>query len=386
MRFDLQKFFIIISMAMFLFVNTGGATGIEILIPHIEGLVIYWHVVFFILVFAILLIKNNAKIRIDNVSKCLLLKCGIDLISYILNMNTVAEGYFGYFACSITAFLSYIVFSQMDCDPKEYYKIFLIWGVMISLQVFWTFSLSGLNYLDLYYKGSMNIPYGASNVIASALTPLIVLPFFMNMKKIPTIFFSVIIIGGVIMTKSRGGMMLSVVAIIVAVLFTGLIKEHKALKRILVVILVIVILMIIVDNPDVETLLMGYSSSGSGLDALTSGRLGIFLSDFLAFFDKPLFGHGLGLGGTNVSGTHNILIDLLYKCGIFGFVAYVAALIGIWRKKRDSYFTFFVLIMFINSMFEVCYFSYKCDTIFWCAAGLMVSEKANREEIQMQKI
>lgn len=165
---------------------------------------------------------------------------------------------------------------------------------------------------------------------------------------------------------------------VVAVSFTDLIKRNKYVKRLFILIAIASLLGAVFSNDNVYTFLHGYMGNRTGVNAFSSGRVNIFYKDFVHSFDKPLWGHGLGVNGASPSGTHNLLIDLFYKCGLVGFIEYCAALYYTWKKRKNRYFAFFALIMFVNSMFEVCYFSYKCDTLFWTAAGLATARMDTR--------
>lgn len=372
----IQTIYIIISFFIFLFVNVSESVGIEILVPHFESLAIYWHISLLTIIFLMILIVKKGYIYIDLVGKLLLLKCGTDLISYLINIDTISDGYFGYYACSVTAFFSYVIMTQTPCYVKKYYKYFLGFGVLLAIQTMHTCYLMGIAYSDVWYKTYMNIPYGATNIIASGIVPLIVLPFFMNIKKGLKVVLVVVLVSGVVLTKSRGGMLLTLCAIAYAALFTDLFRKNRRIKKLLFIAIVVIVLMLILFNNSFEMFFIGYFDSGFDLNSLSSGRVNIFINDLIQFTKQPIFGHGLGYGGTNISGSHNLLIDLLYKCGIVGFVLYCSALIYIQKRKNTSFFSYFIFIMFLNSLFEVCYFSYKCDTIFWCAAGLAMSQSS----------
>lgn len=375
----IQKCYLIISMLMFLFVNTEEAVGIEILVPHINGLVIYWHVALTIICIILITIVQTGVWKIDIIGKLLFLKCIFDLITFVLNFNSVPNGYFGYYACSLTAFTSYIILQQEEYDVTLYYKYFLVFGIILTFQTIWTSQLADIDFLDIFYKSHLNIPYGATNIIASALVPLLILPFFMDLKKIVKIILCIIIEIGIIFTKSRGGVLLSILTILSAVCFTDLIKRNRHLKKIIISIIFVIIIIILLGNDNIDVFLSGYMNGKIDTNSFTSGRLDIFLQDFVHFFDKPLFGHGLGSKGTNIVGSHNILIDLLYKCGLIGFITYGLAIIKLFIGKIDKYFGFAIIIIFINSLFEVCYFSYKCDTLFWCMASLtMIKNTQNK--------
>ena len=371
----IQKIYLFFSLLMFLLINVDEAVGLQIMIPHINGLVMYWHVMLVLVAFLLMTNVKKGEWSIDLVGKLLLLKCATDMISYFLNIDTISDGYWGYYACSIVTAFSYCIFIQEPCSIKSYYKYYLFFGIVLAAQTLLTFSMIKVDYLDVYYKSSVNIPYGASNIIASGIVPLIILPFFMDMKKAIKILISVFLITGVVLTKSRGGLLLTFCTVAYAVLFMNVFRKDKRIKQILFVnfIIIIFILIFLLFNDTLTLFFSGYSGDNLNLDSLSSGRIGILLSDLKQFIQKPIFGHGLGLGGTNISGSHNLLVDLLYKCGVSGFLIYCVALVYIYKKKNNSYFMYFIVIMFLNSLFEVCYFSYKCDTVFWCAAGLAMN-------------
>lgn len=91
-----------------------------------------------------------------------------------------------------------------------------------------------------------------------------------------------------------------------------------------------------------EKFLAGYAGT-QNINDLTSGRIKIFFNDFKEALQRPLFGHGLGIGYTNQVGSHNLFIDLLYKCGVIGFSIYIIALILLTKIERRIEYNPFIL-------------------------------------------
>lgn len=202
---NLRTLYLILSLLLFSFVSTEEGTGLPIQVPFYKGLVVYYHMALMAFLVVIFLIMKRGVFKIDVVGALLFVKCITDLVSYAINLNSVPDGYLGYYACSVTALVSYVLCIQSSGNVKKYYKYFIGFGIVIAIQTIWTTFMAGVNFLDIMYKGSMNIPYGASNVIASALVPLIVLPFFMDMKRSIKFILSGLMFLGVVLTKSRGG-------------------------------------------------------------------------------------------------------------------------------------------------------------------------------------
>ena len=383
--------YIVFSILMFSFVNTLDATALHVIyVPYISGLVIYWHVFLTVGVIAVYLLfgfLSNKSIKIDSIAILLLFKCCVDLISYILNAEAQTDSYFGFFACSVTAFTAYLICLQLHNGYDFVKYCFVLLGSIVSLQTIATMLISNVSYLELSYKSIMNIPWGASNIIASLLVPCFFLTFFIRYSW--KYIYAILITVAIIFTKSRGGVLLFVCSLVCYLFYLNYKSKNRTIKNMIMLICVGVVAIIALSNERVIMFFEGYTL-GDGNTDFTSGRLKIFKEDFLASFHKPIFGHGLGVNNANATGSHNLFIDLLYKSGILGFVLYVGALLILFRqavkqRKINSFCFIFVIIMLLNSMFEVCYFSYKCDTIFWIMAGTLSASVYNTQDIKEKK-
>lgn len=58
----------------------------------------------------------------------------------------------------------------------------------------------------------------------------------------------------------------------------------------------------------------------------------------------------------------------------------IVMLMTLIKQKKFNSFCFIIEIMLLNSMFEVYYFSYKCDTVFWIMAGILSANVYNTKD------
>lgn len=378
------KLYIFISFLLFAFMNTQDATSFgEILVPHISKLVIYYHV--FLTVIIIFWIVMHSLIydrilRIDGVLIILGIRCILDLFSHILNIEMATGSFWGFYANTVISFACYFIGLQIEDCQNQIKYLYALFILIIIIQTFWTAILIPVDYFDLTYKSYMNIPYGGSNIIASLLVPGFFLTFSLKTKW--KYIFCFLLICAVIATKSRGGVLLLILTSSVYFICIKKYNRNAIIKRILFILLIIIILLMLFFTEVGEKFLAGYAGT-QNINDLTSGRIKIFFNDFKEALQRPLFGHGLGIGYTNQVGSHNLFIDLLYKCGVIGFSIYIIALILLTKNRTknriQSFYSLFLIVMLINSMFEVCYFSYKCDAIFWLTAGIFSSFRYRKD-------
>ncbi len=75
-------------------------------------------------------------------------------------------------------------------------------------------------------------------------------------------------------------------------------------------------------------------------DSNISSRLTLYVRAFTGFLERPFLGHGLGAFSMDVFGvdsrifSHNMLLDILYECGLFGMALFMVVLfrIGIYAR------------------------------------------------------
>ena len=320
------------------------------------------------------------------------MKCFLDVLPVFMGLSDVSD-YFAHWACTLTSLISYflIVKSNLNQTQIDRLKIaILVFGIILSLQVVYTFLLIDEPYYSLYYKGEMLIPYGATNVIASAIVPIICICYYSNINyRFKWTIISVMVLA-IILTKSRGGMMLALATILLLLY----IKEGKSnkivIQRFLLIVLALWGIATLLNNEMVRLILRGFASDNDNLDAnsLSSGRIGVWMTLFSEMKHMNILtGIGMKSLAGNESGAHNLIIDLIYKCGIIGTINYSILLYYILKRGLREYKAYnrelflAVCIMLFNMMYEVNYFSYSCDCFFWIIAGLMMKEYYMRRSI-----
>lgn len=378
-------FYFVITLFLFAFVNFNGSTAFEdMVVPYLEGHVIVIHFCFAVLIFITsFIVSINKKIRIDEILIGLIIKCVLDAIPYI---NNPPLDYFWYYAVTISSTITYFIFININLTSNLQAflkKIIIIFGVVVCLQVIYTFFNIEYNYLDLNYKSAMVVPYGGTNIIASILIPILSLCFFLNIKKWFKLILLTLLVVGIVLTKSRGGMFLTF--LLMLLLFYRFLdkRKNKVIKRFLLIFLFMLIIFILLNDIETIKLFSGYATNNNNitLNSLSSNRIEGWIEIIKeAYNNNILFGVGMkSLSGVG-SGAHNILLDLLYKCGIIGTINYLFVFLNIEKKgrqifkKRNCIYYIMVMIIYVNSLFEVCYFSYKCDVMLWIFIGLMMNE------------
>lgn len=270
-------------------------------------------------------------------------------------------------------------------------SIIVVFGIIICYQVIQTFNTIPVEYFDLSYKRYIRVPIAASNVIASYLTPIFFL-FVFNYypKKYIKIAISILFISSIILTKSRGGI---VVLLLTYITYLVFIKYKFKLKYIIPALSLLSIGIYYISNiPEVQLFLLGFSADNNVIDAnsLSSGRLDIFGEEFSRFLQHPLFGNGMIFNSnTSISGSHNLFIELLVQSGLIGTLLYICPIIIVLKRfyrrlhVKDSLgWLLFLIATLYHGMIEVNFFNYSTDILFWSICGLTMGQnqsKSNNE-------
>lgn len=370
-----------VSLCMFAFINMPNATALrKISVPYIKAWVVDYHTVFtyiFVAVFIVAVLVEYRTVQINAVTLLLAVKCLLDMITLFIEDKLMTH--FSVFASSLGMLTSYLIASQVSKGHRFFAWIFILFASVLSLQSLWGMFVSPEPYFSVHYKNHLVIPYGATNIIATALIPT----FFLYKKienKVLKIGYITLVTLGIIATKSRGGMVLFAICLLIKLVLYC--KKNNSWKWLYIALgSLAIVFFVLLCFHEFRYFLIGFSGGELTFDALTSGRVTLMIDNLLAAFEKPILGHGLGTYHSanhfNIpQDAHNLFVALLYRCGIVGLTVYIAALALVFRqakeeKKFTSVWFLFLLIMLANSMFEVCYQSYKCDVIFWFVAGLL---------------
>ena len=377
-------FYLLITLGLFAFVNQNNAAGaFGISVPHIEGKVVIIHFFFtLIFLFAFLLFKIilNSSIHIDYVTAGLIIKCILDIIPLLIkSSNSYFDNYLGHYAISLSSLVCYFFTSNIiKYNEKNLILLFMLFGITLSLQVIYTFFVVPYSYLNPLYKSTILIPYGGTNIITSILVPifcLVLLSNFVPFKKITI----VLLLFACVLTKSRGGMLLLIMCIS-CIIFLKLNGRYKQISRFLFCTTLLFFLLAFFSIDIVKAVSLGAATNEFNLNSLSSGRIKIWIDNLRYFATGEHFLVGIGML-SSVSGlkeSHNLIIDLFVKCGVLGAINYFIMIYsllkrGLSSKKFLSNPWFIMLcVILVNSMFEVCYFQYTTDVLFWLLAGLMI--------------
>ena len=204
--------YIAVTLFMLAFVNYDGATAfLPMTVPFINAHVVKIHFGFVLIMLALLILTGLmvGQLKMDTVGLCLLIKTIIDAIPFFRD-GTEFWDYFWHWSCTGVALISYLLvinsgLKEQDTDKVK--KIFILFGIVLTIQVVYTAIFGGYSFLDLKYKTAMVIPYGGSNIIASAILPIIFLVFYRVKKPILKWILICCMGTAVILTKSRGGML-----------------------------------------------------------------------------------------------------------------------------------------------------------------------------------
>lgn len=389
MRINLKNILVIayflITLFLFAFVNFNGATAFEnMLVPYIDGHVIVIHYFISVLILlAFIFLSLRCKIKIDVIIVCLLIKCLLDAVPFF---NNPPIEYFWFYAITLSSAITYFLFININMTKKikSFFKTTLIFfGVIICLQVIYTYFSMEYNFFDIKYKSAMVIPYGGTNIIASILIPILAMIFYSSMKKYHKGLFALLFFVAIFLTKSRGGIILTFLLLLLLLYISLGHKKNKIIKRFLLLLMFVLFAFALLQNSNVETLLSGYTINKDNItmNSLSSNRIEGWIEILKEVLNNNLF-FGVGmksLSGVG-SGAHNIIIDIIYKCGVLGTLNYFTMFFILEKrgrylfKKRHCIYYMMVMIIYTNALFEVCYFSYACDVMLWIFIGLMMNE------------
>lgn len=381
-------FYIIISFFMFAFINFNESTDFaNYVVPYIEGKVIIIHFCFSLIIFLVFVLLQNNKIKVDNITILLFLKILFDVISFFINYGSILE-YISYLSISVVTFMIYFMLINIKIDEKGISYItnaIVLFGICICLQVIYTYFNIPVNYFDINYKSYMNIPIGGTNVIASFLNPILALIILKKKKKVIQVSLVLFFLISIILTKSRGGMLLALVIIFYLFFFYKK-KNNKYISFAFGTLCIIGFLYIFFTNEDILNIFSGYANGDININNLSTGRMNLWRETLIGFKSQYwLFGESMRVSvGDYFKGSHNILIDSIVRCGIIGGSIYSLSIfnaIKICSKKKfvNEYFFLFIIIL-INAMFEVCYFYYIPDFMFWLYVALAVQKRKNHYE------
>ena len=236
---------------------------------------------------------------------------------------------------------------------------------------------------DTYvYKNQLMLPFGGSNAIAAILIPCYAFIFCAEKKWAWCIADTVILLLAVGLTKSRGGLIVAVLAICLALFF----RLGISLKWIPIflgggVAAAALLLTVLMITPFGRYIFLNSSSTVDARFALWERHLRFFL-------EQPIFGYGFSEETVTLN-PHNFFVHILSRSGVVGLllfsvlVAFVfCKLVGALHDRYVKAGIAFLVTMACHSLVEVVLFSYHYDMIFWFILGgtVMRAERIKKEK------
>ena len=355
-----------LSLIIFSFFADDNSYLVEnIIIPYIHQSFLGIHFTLSVVIIIMLFLIRTNKIIIDCILIFLISRIVCTLIP-ILYIDVLNEP-IGRLSVPIIALIAYYIGRQYTGQINEIVKINIMFMIILSIQTIYTVVNMTVPY-DYLYAQYIKIPLASSNLIAAYINPCIFLTLASyHGNLIIKFLFLIISFITIILTTSTGAILIFSFMILIIYIFLN----QNINKRIKIVSGIILIL----------SLTVFLWNSDSSLNTLTHGRSDLIFNDLEGFYNNVLFGNGMNYENRG-SGTHNILIDLLYQNGIVGFVLYIIPLTVIFSRIYSNKSiipellgcTLFLTAAFFESLIETSYFNYSNDMIFWFMAGITIAQ------------
>lgn len=290
----------------------------------------------------------------------------------------------------VTAYNSYTI-----TRAENFFKCSYIFSLIISVEVILQAVLGilpSVAYSDIYYKACLHIPIGSSNYLSTFILPCLVASIIScNHKDFTWIICSLIQVSGIILTKSRAGMLL-----LMGILFLLFIKNFRHLKKWMVVALFAFLPLLFyflgTHLSEIVKVFQGYSSvvsTGGRLNKVLSGRMDSIGDVLNSIMKYPIFGYGPNYV---FSRPHNIAIDLLYQSGMVGMIVFFYYIYILLKgqekikckKATIQYAMAVIVVIIVNAFTEVSILnSLLSDLMFFPTVAILANSKkascANKE-------
>lgn len=360
----------------------------EIRVFYISGTKWLIHLIFlamFILV-SIIFVK---RIVIDSVEILLITKFAVDIISTCI-INEPES--FAFIVWADIGALSYLICRNSRLNLDVVLDLYEVFAIVLSIQTILTGRIlqqNGILFESVIFKSLLRIPYAGSNLIAdfisSALLCLLARYDSKRIKKSVFIVKLAVYIIAILFIRSRG----SIVALLFVLDWTFLkrIKRINSGRRRIILYMFLALVNVIaivyaLNSTIVESYFSRYLDTSSDI---TSGRIQIWQFAWNEFLSHPILGRGILFTSDSFrqyTGAHNIWLDTLMGSGMIGFILHISCisiLIKTIRKNKvifnKTVFACSVVLgfLYIDSMFEVSYYNYINDVIFWSLCGCLIS-------------
>lgn len=304
---------------------------------------------------------------------------GIIQIAYrtILDIDVIRMGNYLLWVVEAILYWGILNSKSLFYDKNNYLLLFKIFNIIISIETIIQSVIGVLpqvKYTNLWYKGCIRIPIGASNTLSAFILPVVAMILLSKNKK--TLVDKCCIILGIIaifLTKSRTGMVMSLTIIMICIY--KFITSKSISKRMIGVFfsvcgMLVCSYVVFKHGNDILTVFSGYSSvvnSNSFFDKITSNRTAGFKWYFEQIINHLIIGNGPNY---IESRAHMIFIDILYQNGIIGLMILLTILNKVLKCSKNTgqlrEEKILIIMILINSLFEISIFtSFVLDIMFF---------------------
>jgi O-antigen ligase len=248
-----------------------------------------------------------------------------------------------YFAGFISLSFTYF-FLKNKVQVKSIFMGLIIWGLLLSLiEIKILFDLGGLSggIIGLFFKKNLlATSWGKSNYLATFFVMIIPISIgyllYTTSKKLKFFILLALLFmsSAMILTLSRGGFLVLIVALLV--LFVRIIRK-KTFIPILTAFLVIITVALL--NPLTYVIIDRFATLASSASVFT--RINFYEDAWIIFLNNPIVGVGLGNIGlysqfiVPVASAHNIVLGMLSEVGIIGAILFLSILGRVvWESAR----------------------------------------------------
>ena len=337
-------------------------------IGTISAMIESWVVTLSLLLLSIgvffLRLTHSKRVVVTPVASAWIVVTLVCLLSTLYGPRT--NGIFFYGICAVL-----LIFSSL-IDPASLYKnmrVLKLAGIFFALGCYWQYNFPEQYYSLLFPKfgpsnyesitrqftynkmctGLTNQTVVSAQFIIMGIMAIIYCDWSQRNRKGEHHWLSMIelaiLFGGLLLTGKRSPLVNIIGAYFITDLST--VKRNKRFSRIIVlgatvclVALAAVYIAPLFSDTDTESRnslvrLLEASSQVEEGDDLSNGRLFLAAIAISYFLDSPIMGIGWGRFAVlnDITGVHNIYLQLLCECGVVGFIVVVGALLFILRKS-----------------------------------------------------
>lgn len=364
-------YWFIICILIFSFViNSNYIMRDKIDIPHISSdIPPFYMVVTISVLFLFICITVKKNVSMDYVCLLLLFRLGLHMFSLVY--ETPGNEAITQFVISGMCFVTYYIGLNYMNDQVYCQRMFLATFFLICTQVVLEMLLSTNSFFgDTYfYKNDLVIPIGASNAIASKLVPIYAFLMCNSNNKKMKIVLSSLLFFTVGLTKSRGGIIISLIAFGIVTIWKGNHKLKDSIKIMFTLLIVGVTFYIFTENSIIGKYVFSESNS------TIIGRKELWKNGIEIYHKHIFFGNGFTKEVLR-DNPHNFIISILMRSGLIGMVLAIMMAIIIFVKLKnyteDSFIRgciCFGVCMIGHGLVEIVLFSYICDFLLWLILG-----------------